>query len=124
MRSRSGDEVAGGGGARRGAVVSDLGQAAGLRRNRGHAGSMAAVATTPANRELAEGRRAVALPLVVMDMLFFAELLVTEITLLGDGHETGSPRRPDPDLTWALMRRRRSRGSLRARRSSQSFSSP
>ena len=56
----------------------------GLRWNRGHAGSIAhGIATTPVTRELAEGRRAVALPLVVMDMLFFAELLVTEMSLPG-----------------------------------------
>ena len=56
----------------------------GLRWNRGHAGSIAhGIATTPVNRELAEGRRAVALPLVVMDMLFFAELLVTDMSLPG-----------------------------------------
>ena len=37
------------------------------------------------NRELAEGLRAVALPLVVMDLLFFAELLVTGRVYPGDG---------------------------------------
>jgi hypothetical protein len=56
----------------------DVSQTAGLRGIRRHAGSIAhGIATTPANRELAEGLGAVALPLVVMDLLFLAELLVT-----------------------------------------------
>ena len=85
MRSRASDEVTG----RRDARLSYRLRATwarrpGLRWNRGHAGSIAhGIATTPANRELAEGLRAVALPLVVMDMLFFAELLVTEMSLPG-----------------------------------------
>jgi hypothetical protein len=65
------------------AAAGDLSQAAGLRGIRRHAGSIAhGIATTPANRELAEGLGAVALPLVVMDLLFFTELLVTGTTLL------------------------------------------
>ena len=85
MQSRAGDEVTGKVGctARQPPRATWAGRP-GLLWNRGHAGSIAhGIATTPANRELAEGRRAVALPLVVMDMLFFAELLVTKPSLHG-----------------------------------------
>ena len=84
--------------ARRASAARDLGQAAGLRWIRGHAGSIAhGIATTPVNRELAEGRRAVALPLVVMDLLFFAELLVTKMSL-PRGRTRNLRHRPEPDL--------------------------
>jgi hypothetical protein len=60
------------------------GAARGLRRRQRQSGSIAhGIATSPGDRELAEGLRAVALPLVVMDLLGFAELLVTAKTLRG-----------------------------------------